>query len=270
MKNISGKVVAITGAALGMGRLTADKFAADGAKLALLDIKQDQLDQAVNEINNKGGSAKGYICDVSNRAQVYEVFKQIANDLGPVDVLFNNAGVVFGGPLCEVDDDKLEKTIQINLIAHMWTMKAVLPNMMARNDGHIINFASAAGLVGVPNLVAYCASKSGVIGMTESLRQEVIESGRTGIKFTVIEPSYVATGMFAGVKPPLLSPWLSPAKMAETIYEAYLNDKVFVRMPVVVKFVPLLKAILSTPLFDFMAGALKMRQSMRQWTGRQE
>ncbi|MHA1568707.1 MAG: SDR family NAD(P)-dependent oxidoreductase, partial [Alphaproteobacteria bacterium] len=169
MKDVSGKVVAITGGALGMGRLTADKFAGGGAKLALLDVEEEALRQAVEEIKAGGGEARGYVCDVSDRAQVYEVFKQIEQDLGPVSVLFNNAGVVFGGPLLEVADEQLEKTIQVNLIAHMWTMKAVLPGMIARGQGHIINFASMAGRIGVPLIVAYCASKTGVVGMTESL-----------------------------------------------------------------------------------------------------
>lgn len=270
MKDVTDKVVAITGAAMGMGRKTADLFAADGAKLALLDLNEEKLNQAIDEINAAGGQAKGYLCDICDRQKVYEVFRQIEQEMGPVEVLFNNAGIACVGPLGEVPDDQLEKTIQVNLTAQMWTMKAVLPGMIERNQGHIINFASAAGIIGVPYAAAYSASKFGVIGLTESLRQELIHQGHKNIKFTIIQPSYVNTGMFAGVKPPLLSTWLEPETMARLIYKGFKKDKLNVRAPFIVKFLPLLRGISTVWFFDLLARVLRLRQAMTNWTGHED
>jgi all-trans-retinol dehydrogenase (NAD+) len=251
-----------------MGRLTAGKFAADGARLALLDIRPDDLAAAVAEIVAKGGTAKGYVCDLTKREEIYATFRQIEQDFGPVDVLFNNAGVAYAGPLAEADDEKLDATIAVNLTAHLWTMKAVLPGMIRRGAGHIINFSSAAGLLGVPRLAAYCASKFGVIGMTEAMRLEMHELGHQGIKFTIIAPSYVATGMFDGATPPLLAPWLRPEDMAERIHQAVRRDKYFVCAPWIVNTIPAAKALLPFGAVRLLAAVLRMGKSMQGWTGR--
>jgi len=268
MKDVNGKVVAITGAAMGMGRIAAKRFAADGAHVALLDIKQADLDKTVAEITAKGGTARGYLCDLGDRERIYKTFKKIEKDMGPVDVLFNNAGVVFGGALLETDDDKLEATIRINLTAHLWTMKAVLPGMIQKNAGHIINFASAAGMVGVSLMATYCGSKAGVIGLTEAMRAEMLDQGHDGIKFTIVTPSYVTTGMFEGVRPPTFTPWLSPEGMVARIYKAFKNDKLFVRAPWIVYTIPALKLFLPVKGVDLVAKSLKMNATMKKWTGR--
>ena len=255
---------------MGMGRLAAEKFAAEGAKVALLDIRQSDLDQAVSELTAGGKTAKGYRADVSHREEIYGVFQKIEQDFGPVDILFNNAGVVFGGPILQVDDEKLEQMIQINLIAHIWTMKAVLPGMMAKKAGHIINFSSATGLVGVPYLTAYCASKFGVLGMTEALYLELRDQGYKGIKCTVVTPSYVATGMFAGARPPLLSPWVKPEKVVNKIIKAVKKNRYSVRVPFVVHGIPALKALLTIGEVNLLSKIIGMSQSMHHWTGRKE
>jgi len=270
MNDPKGKVVAITGAAMGMGRLTADKFADAGAKLALLDVQQEKLDEVVQAMSAQGATVKGYLCDVSDRARVYEVFAQIERDLGPVDVLFNNAGIVAIGPFLEADDDKLEKVIQVNLIAHMWTMKAVLPGMIARGEGYIINFASMAGRIGVPNVVAYCGSKSGVIGLTEAMRQELFELKHKGIGFTIVEPSYVSTGMFAGAKAPWFTWTLKPEKMAHLIFKAYRKSKLYVRAPLMAKLVPLARGTMFAWEFDFIARLFGIRRALMNCQGREK
>ncbi len=268
MTDLNGKIAAVTGAAMGMGRLTARKFAADGAKLALVDIRKDDLDAAVAEIAAAGGVAKAYLCDLTKRDEIYATFREIEKDLGPVDVLFNNAGVVFGGPLLETDDDKLAATIAINLTAHIWTMKAVLPGMIAKRAGHIVNFGSAAGILPVPYMVTYCASKAGVLSLTEATRLEMRELHQAGIQFTVLAPSYIKTGMFEGVRPLPFAPWLTPETMVEKIYHAVRHNQYMVRAPWTVNIVPVLKALLPQRAWDYVSNAPALRKSMKRWTGR--
>jgi len=205
---------------------------------------------------------------VTDREMVYEKAREFEQDYGPIDVLVNNAGIVAGGPFLETPDDKLAATIDIDLKALMWTMKAVLPGMIRNGAGHIINISSASGFIGVPFMPSYTASKWGVIGLTESVRLEMKELGHHGILFTLFCPSYVDTGMFSGAKAPLLSRMLSPDQVVQIAYNAFKNDKYFVLEPWLVKITPMLKGFLPTPVFDFISDLLGATSSMKQWKGR--
>jgi all-trans-retinol dehydrogenase (NAD+) len=150
----------------------------------------------------------------------------------------------------------------------MWCTKAFLPDMIRRNSGHLVQIASAAGLIGVPGVAAYCASKHGVIGLSDTIRQELKKNGIKGIKVTIVCPSFVATGMFEGVMPPLLAPWLTTERMADKIYAGLRKDKYYVREPFMVKFLPFMKGITQTPVLDWAGGILGMHASMDTWKGR--
>ncbi len=270
MKSVKGKVALITGGALGMGKEVAKLFAKDGAKIVLWDLREEDLSKAAEELRGLGAEVYTYVCDVTKRDMVYETAEKVKKEVGFVDILDNNAGIVFGGPLWEVDDEKLFKTIDVNVNGIIWCTKAFLPDMMERNEGHIIMMASAAGLLGVPGLAAYCASKHAVIGLSDSLRVELKKIGKTGIKITIVCPSFVKTGMFEGVKPPLLNPWLTPEGMAKKIYNAVLKEKPYVLEPFIVKTVPFLKGISTTAVMDWVGGVLGMHKSMDTWIGRQD
>jgi len=271
MKEIKGKVVLITGGALGMGKEVARLFAKDGARIVLWDLRQEDLDKTAEELRGLGAEVHTYICDVTKREMVYETAEKVKKEAGVVDILDNNAGVVFGGPLWDVDDDKILKTLEVNLNAVIWCTKAFLPEMMERNQGHIIMMASAAGILGVPGLATYCATKHAVVGLSDSLRMELKKVGKDGIKLTVVCPSFVQTGMFEGVKPPRLNPWLTTEQMAIKIYKAVLKEKPYVREPFIVKTVPFLKGISTTSLLDWVsANIFAMDRSMDTWIGRQD
>ena len=146
--------------------------------------------------------------------------------------------------------------------------KAFLPDMVAKKAGHVVNLASAAGILAVPKLSSYVASKFAVVGFTETLRMEMKSQGLQDIHFTIVCPSYVATGMFEGVKPPKMTKWLTPEQMVDKIYAAFKKDAPMIREPLMVKFVPLIKAVLPVNQFDRIAHLLGTSKSMEKWVGR--
>jgi len=174
------------------------KLAALGVKVALWDIA-DSVHNVAAEINASGGVAKSYKGDVCDRVGVYALGKQVEADLGPVDILINNAGIVSGKSILDVPDVLAEKTVQVNTISHFWTVKAFLPGMIERDHGHVVTIASASSLVGVAGLCDYAASKFGAKGFAESLRLELRKIKKWGVKTTVVCPYFINTGMFNGV-----------------------------------------------------------------------
>lgn len=177
MKSVKGKIVLITGGALGMGKELAKMFAKDGARIVLWDLRQADLDATAAELKGMGADVHTYICNVTNRQMVYDTAAKVKKEVGIVDILDNNAGVVFGGRFFNVPDEKLFKTMDVNVNGVMWCTKAFVPDMIKRNDGHIIMMASAAGLIGVPGLAVYCASKHAVVGLSDAIRGEINRAG---------------------------------------------------------------------------------------------
>lgn len=213
-RNVSGKVVLITGGGSGIGRKMALRFAKLGARIVLWDVNKEGLAKVASEITALGGKASTNVVDVSDRELVYKTAKEVGN----IDILINNAGIVTGKNILDSPDHLLEKTVQVNTISHFWTIKAFLPNMVKNNEGHIVTIASAAGLTGVAGLVDYCASKFGAYGTAESLYMEVRKRG-WNIKTTVVCPFYINTGMFDGAKTRFS--WLLPI-----LDEDYATDRI--------------------------------------------
>lgn len=250
MKSVRGKLVLITGGAMGMGRDTACRFAREGAKIILVDMNQQALDDTAREIGLRGANVWKFKLDVTDREGVYALADKVQSEIGTVDILINNAGIVKGSPLLELDDELIRLHWEVNVLGLTWFMKAFLPGMIQRGEGHVVNMASASGLIGVPNVATYAATKWAVIGLTESVRAELEALGHAGIKFSVICPSYVTTGMFEGVKAPLLTPFLKSQTMANKIYLAVVEDKTMVLEPFMVKLTPALKALLPAKVFN--------------------
>lgn len=268
MKDVRGKVFLVTGGAMGMGKLVAEHFARDGAKVVIWDVNEEALEETVAEFRDRGWEVHPYIVDVTDREKVYEVADRVRDEVGTVDVVMNNAGVVKGGAFLDVDDEWHRKTMDVNFNAYLWLTRAFLPDMMARNDGHFINVASAAGLTNVALMTTYAASKAAVLHFTDSLRVEMKILGKRGVKFTAICPSYVKTGMFEGVKEPRLVPWLEPEEITEKIYRAYHKNRPLVREPFQVKLVALYRAVLTRSTWDLVSRLLGIAQSMDAWRGR--
>jgi all-trans-retinol dehydrogenase (NAD+) len=271
MSEIAGKNVVITGGARGMGRLMAMEMAWLGGRVIVYDVAAEALEAVVDEVRAAGGEAYGYVCDISDRREVYRVSGEVKARVGPADVVVNNAGIISGRRLLEIPDERIEAVFGVNVLALYWVTKAFLPEMIERNSGHIVTMASAAGLLGVDRQTDYSASKHAAIGFAESLRVELKRAGHTGVKTTIVEPFYVDTGMVEGVKSrfPRLLPILEQEAVAARVVRAVLQNQQEVRIPSMLKLVPVLR-FLPVSLFDRIAGFLGVHESMDCFVGRSE
>ena len=269
MTEVAGRHILVTGGASGIGRRVAHRLAALGGRVSVWDIRRQALDAVVSELE-KGGPepARGFVCDVSRREEVYRVAEETRAAGGPVDILVNNAGVVSGRPLLELPDDQIEATFAINTLALFWTTKAFLPAMVVRGRGHLVTIASASALIGVAKLSDYAASKWAAMGFDESLRAE-LRNTAPALRTTVVCPYYVDTGMFRGVKSrfPRLLPILREDDVAARIVRAVQSDQRQLILPPLARLVPLMR-MLPVGAFDWIASFLGINASMDAFEGR--
>jgi all-trans-retinol dehydrogenase (NAD+) len=271
MSQIENRNILVTGGASGMGRQTAKKLAALGGNVAVWDIDAGNLDAVVREISSAGGgTARGFLCDVSDRNSIYRVAEATKIAVGPIDILINNAGVVSGKPLLDIPDEQVERTFKVNTLALFWTAKAFLPDMVKRNSGHVVTLSSASALIGVAQLSDYSASKWAAMSFDESLRFELKKMG-SQVRTTVVCPYYVDTGMFKGVKTrfPWLLPILDEEYVADQIVNAIRRNRPRVMLPRIVYTVPIMR-ILPVSVFDWTAAFLGINASMEDFVGRGE
>jgi all-trans-retinol dehydrogenase (NAD+) len=268
MKTLQDKVAVVTGAAMGIGKCISEKLLAAGCKVALLDINKEFLEKTVEELS-PAGECRPYSCNIAERKDVYDVAEVIKKDMGTVSILVNNAGIVTASPFLEMQDEMIEKIIDVNLTATFWTCKAFLPGMVAQSEGHVVNIASAGGILALPNLSAYCASKFGVIGFTDALRQEMTRL-KSGVGVTFVCPNTVGTGMFKGSKMVAGTKMLTPEKVASATVKAIKNNTPMVAVPnLPVKLLtPLTKLILPIKAMDRLNGILGMWSANDTWTGK--
>ena len=270
MTTINNKHVLITGGASGIGRRLVLRCAEMGAAVSILDLDEAGAKTAAAEAAARGaGPVRAFACDVGDREQVSACAADVLAAQGAVDILVNNAGVVSGRPLLELSDEHIERTFRVNALALFWTTRAFLPAMVARGSGHIVNVASAAGLVGSPRETDYAASKFAAVGFNEALRLELKRSA-PGVKTTVVRPFYIDTGMFAGVKTrfPLLLPILKEDDVTERILRAIQHNTAQVDMPWMVRTLPLMR-LLPVWAFDGLADFFGITAAMDEFTGRE-
>ncbi|PIO75287.1 oxidoreductase, short chain dehydrogenase/reductase family protein [Teladorsagia circumcincta] len=193
-------VVLITGSGNGLGRLIALNFATTGCKLVLWDIDEQGNAETKRQCENLGCDAYVFRVDVSQKHEIYEAADRVITKIGFVDIVINNAGIIrdFGDFLSK-SDDSIEKTIQVNMLSHMWMAKVFLPHMIERDTGHIVCVCSLAGIVGARDLVDYTASKFGAFGFQEALENETYLKRKRNIQFTTICPSFMQTGLFTDI-----------------------------------------------------------------------
>lgn len=190
MESLAGKVALVTGAGKGIGRAVAVALAREGVHVGLLARTESQLKEVAEEVTALGVKAAVVAADVSDITAVNSAVSQVKQVLGAVDILINNAGTATFGKFLELEPAEWEKNIQVNLMGVYYTTRAVLPDMIGRSTGDIINISSTAGQRGAATTSAYSASKFAVIGLTESLMQEV---RKHNIRVSALTPSTVVT-----------------------------------------------------------------------------
>jgi NAD(P)-dependent dehydrogenase (short-subunit alcohol dehydrogenase family) len=195
--DLEDAVVAITGAGRGIGRATAELFAERGARVCLADLDGEAAGGAAEAI---GERASAYAVDVRSHESFADVIASAERVVGPIDVLVNNAGVMPSGPFLTESDAAIEMALAVNVLGPAHGMRLVLPGMLERGRGHVVNVASLLGKTELPGLASYTASKHALVGLTATVRREL---AGTDVTVSVVLPSVVRTELSAGIALPL-------------------------------------------------------------------
>ena len=187
---LKDRVALVTGASSGIGEATALMLAGAGARVAVAARRRDRLDDVAKRIRERGGEALVVEADFGVEAEAQRAVRETEKAFGRLDVLVNNAGVMYLEPVIEADLARWRRMFEINVLGLIAATQAALPGMRDRRDGHIVNIASTAGRLASPNGAAYSATKFGVVAFSESLRKEIYQDR---IRVTVVEPGLVAT-----------------------------------------------------------------------------
>jgi NAD(P)-dependent dehydrogenase (short-subunit alcohol dehydrogenase family) len=224
-RDLTGKVVVITGAARGIGAATARAVAREGGRLALGDLDGDL---AASVAAHLGVVAIGRKLDVTDHAGFAAFLDEVEDELGPIDVLINNAGIMPVAPFHEESPDSISRQLDINLHAVIVGSQQAVQRMRPRGRGHIVNVASAAGKGGFPGVVTYCSTKFGVVGLTEALSHEL---HRSGVEVSCVMPALVRTELIDGVKDHWMIKTVTPEQVADAIIDALKKPRLDVFVP---------------------------------------
>jgi len=234
---LRGRNALVTGAGGGLGNYIARALAAAGANLALTDLPEAAVDGLAAELRARSVQVEHEPADLSDGEERRRLVAWAEEALGPIDILVNNAGLEFGGSFLRMSADELDSLVAVNLLAVMDLTRLVLPGMLDRGRGHVVNMASLAGKTPVPYLVSYSATKHGVVGFTHSLRAEY---GSDPVGFSAICPTFISrVGMYGRLEAQLegRNPvgTLPPEKVGEAVVRAIsenVAEIVLTRRPV--------------------------------------
>ena len=272
MHSVEGRIVLVTGGAMGMGRLYAEHAVAEGAAAVVLwDIDADALHATRDALLARGGNVVASVVDVASPGAVAAAADALIATTGAPAIVVNNAGVVRSKPFWDHDPVRdTEFIVRINTLAPMHVARAFLPAMIASGrEARILNVASASGLLSVPRMSVYAASKWAMIGWSDSLRLELLRAGHRHVRVTTLIPSYITTGMFAGARAPLLTPLLEPAYVVDKAWAAMKRGTPRLMLPWTVALSAALRGLLPVPAWDWLAGRVfKVYSSMDHFTGR--
>ncbi|MFW6113782.1 MAG: SDR family NAD(P)-dependent oxidoreductase, partial [Actinomycetota bacterium] len=235
--------------------------------VVLWDVDAEALGETARRFRELELDVFAEVVDVTDWGAVREAAAKAQADVGPVEVLVNNAGIFKAGLFNDIDFESHARLIEVNVSGQIAVLKAFLPGMIARDSGHVITMASAGSFMPAPRQASYCASKAADLHLVDTLRAELRSAGKKGIRFTSMCPSYVNTTLVTGIKPPLLTSWIDPDDLADAVFRAYLRDRVTVRIPFMAKTVPLLRALLPERVLYVISRLLRLDSSAATWTG---
>ncbi|MCH4822790.1 SDR family oxidoreductase [Gramella lutea] len=269
MTKFKDKNVLITGGASGIGFLMAEAFIKRGAtNLIIFDIDEIALKKAGERLQSQGCKILILPTDISKETDLKNSLAIVAEAGLGIDILINNAGVVTGKNFIDHTFQDVDRNMMVNSVAPMKLSLAILPDMIKKGDGHIVNISSAASMLSNPKMSVYCASKWAMTGWSDSLRIEM-ENEKTGIKVLTVTPYYIDTGMFEGVNSPVV-PVLKPDTVAHKIMKAIEKDKIILRTPWIIYTLPFVKGIFPKRLLDIFVGKFfGIYNSMDKFKGRE-
>lgn len=257
--HLNGKRALVTGAGAGLGHAIGQALTRAGATVIVTDVDADRAAAVAKELG-----AHGFALDITSAEQVAAVREQV----GPIDLLVNNAGLVFGGPFSDVPMAKHAATVAVNLTGLLNVTHAFLPGLLARPEAHIVNIASASAFVALPWATSYAATKAAVVSFSESLREEMRVQGKHHVDITAVCPSYIATGLFEGARPARLTWMLTPEAVAKAVVRAVERRRKLVILPWTARLLYSLTGVLPAPLYRRLCAALGVSTSMIDWRGR--
>jgi len=258
-RSLTGKVVAITGGARGIGRATAAALLRKGAKVAIGDLDAELASRTAQEL---GGGTVALPLDVTDRASFEGFLAAVEERLGPLDVLVNNAGIMQLGRFVDEDDATAARQVDINLHGVIYGSKLALARFLPRGTGHLVNIASTAGKAGVPGGATYSATKHAVVGLTEAIRGEL---RGTGIETSVVMPVPVNTELATGlVRGRGLTATIEPEQVADAIVEALEHPRHDVYVPKAIAFGVRLGALLPRRLAEAVGRSAKTDRILLQ------
>lgn len=262
MEDLADKVVLVTGAARGMGKVHALNFANEGSRLIITDVDAAVLAETAEEMKSRGIEVYHYRLDISKREACFELADKVESEVGPVDVLINNAGITENYAVLDLSETSLRRMMDVNYFGNTWMMQAFVPRMIKRGKGHVVNICSVAGKVGNPLMGGYSATKHALIGITDTLRMEL--HGK-GIDFTIVNPGYVKTGMFEGAKLPFVTAWQTPEKVADAVLRAVKKKQVEVNVPALAVWGMGFARGLNARSVDFLFRMFRQEKSLATW-----
>jgi NAD(P)-dependent dehydrogenase (short-subunit alcohol dehydrogenase family) len=251
MRELKGKVAVVTGAASGIGRAMAHRFAREGMRLVVADVEEKPLADARAAVAAVGAEAIAVTTDVSNRWQVDALARRTFDAFGAAHVLCNNAGVVGGGLTWEVPQSDWDWVVGVNMWGVLYGLRAFVPRMIAQGEGHVVNIASIAGIISAPFFAPYCATKHAVVAISECLHHDLSLAAGGKVKVSVVCPAWVktniadavrnrpaspsrATGaapqgaMFDGLLRSAVDGGIEPSEVAEQVLAAIVNERFWV------------------------------------------
>ncbi|WP_280463226.1 SDR family NAD(P)-dependent oxidoreductase [Nocardia carnea] len=272
LDTVAGKKVLITGAAMGLGKLFAEQAVREGAAAVVLwDVNETALRATAAELSAVSGAIHSHTVDISDREAVAAAAESVRVDVGDIDVLVNNAGIVRGNTYFweTKDREDIERTMAINALAPMYVTLEFLPAMVAgTTEARVLTIASSAGLVHNPRMSVYAASKWAALGWSDSVRIELGQAGHDHVKVTTFCPTYINTGMFEGATGFWFTPILDQHKVVATAWAEMKKGTPVVIMPWTSRLNKVLSGVLPLKLRDLFLNTVGVYHSMDEFKGR--